>query len=133
MRKLIFTIILFLGVISIVAYAEEASQSPFIGSWEGQWSDMTGFTKLRFPGSFSFVGDGKGGVILQSWVNSSGKSLEIKKQPMIEQRSQDELLIVWPNGNKTSFKLDGSVIRAENNPVSGRPWVGTFFREKGKQ
>ena len=132
MKKLVCGIIFFLLAVTAMVSAEEASQSPFIGSWGGQWSDMTGFTKQRFIGGFSFTGDGKGGVVLQSWTTIAGKSLDLKKPPVIEQRSQDELLIIWPNGNKTSMKLDGSEIRAENNPVGGRPWVGTFFREKEK-
>jgi hypothetical protein len=132
MKKLVCCIIFFLLAATAMVSAEEASQSPFIGAWSGQWVDMTGFTKLRHGGSFSFIGDGKGGVILQSWTTIAGKSIDLKKPPVIEQRAQDELQILWPNGNKTSMKMDGGTIRAENNPVGGRPWTGTFFKEKEK-
>jgi hypothetical protein len=57
----------------------------------------------------------------------------IKNPPKIDQSSPNETFIFWPNGNKTSLKLEGSTIKAEHNPVGGSPWSGTFFREKEKQ
>jgi hypothetical protein len=133
MKKFAGAIVLILLAIAMVTNAEEGAVSPFVGTWGGQWADATGFKKEKFLGSFTLVGDGKGGVILQSWINSEGKSINLKNPPKIEQSSPNELLILWPNGNKTKLKLDGAIIRAENNPVGSRSWAGTFFREKEKQ
>ena len=68
--------------------------------------------------------------MVESWESGTGKKINLQTPPKVVQNSPDELLIYWPNGNKTTLKLEGSVIRAENNPVGGRPWVGTFFKEK---
>jgi hypothetical protein len=133
MKKIAGAIIFILLAITMVTNAEEGAVSPFVGTWGGQWADDTGFTKQRFVGSFTLAGDGKGGVILESWITIGGKNLNLKNPPKIEQSSPNEILILWPNGNRTYMKLEGSTLRAEQKPVSGRPWTGTFFREKEKQ
>jgi hypothetical protein len=37
--------------------------------------------------------------------------------------------VLWPNGNKTILKLEGSVIRAETL-ANGISWNATFQKEK---
>ena len=129
MKKLVWITITFLVGMAMVANAEEAAVSPFIGTWGGQWADRTGFNKKRIVGTIKLIGDGKGGVLVESW-ESGGKMINLKVPPEIEQKFPDEVLILWPNGNKTTLKLDGSVIRAENIPASGIPWYATFQKEK---
>ena len=129
MKKLACIIFIFLVAIAIVANAEETLISPFIGTWGGQWADSTGRNKQRYVGTIKLIGDGKGGVIVESW-ESGGRKINLKTPPRVVQNSPDELLILWPNGNKTTLKLEGSVIRAENNPVGGIPGYATFQKEK---
>ncbi len=129
MKKLACITFIFLVAIAIVADAEEASISPFIGTWGGVWADLTGYSKQKNVATIKLIGDGKGGVIVESW-ESGGKKINLKTPPKVVQNSPDEILILWPNGNKTTLKHEGSVIRAENNPVGGRPWSATFQKEK---
>jgi hypothetical protein len=121
---------IFLFVVTLAAYAEEAPVSPFIGTWGGKWTDPSGQNKVTFVGTIKLNGDGQGGVIVESWETGRGKKLNLQNPPKVIQNSPNELLILWPNGNKTTLKLEGSNILAENNPVGGRPWFGTFFKEK---
>jgi hypothetical protein len=130
MKKLACTIgIVLVAFAAVTAKAEEASISPFIGTWGGAWTDMTGKNRNRIVGTIKLIGDGKGGVIVESW-ESGGNKLNLKNPPKVVQNAPDDLLILWPNGNKTTLKLDGSVIRAENQPVNGPPWSATFQKEK---
>ena len=130
MKRSAWIILIFLFATGIAANAEEVPTSPFIGTWGGKWADLTGQKKETFIGTIKLNGDGKGGIIVESWESGTGKKINLQTPPKVVQNSPDELLILWPNGNKTTLKLEGSVIRAENNPVGGRPWVGTFFKEK---
>jgi hypothetical protein len=129
MKKLAYIIGIVLVALVMAANAEEASISPFIGTWGGQWADMTGKNKQRTVATIKLIGDGKGGVIVESW-ESGGKKVNLKNPPKVVQNAPDELLILWLNGNKTTLKLDGSIIRAENQPVNGAPWNATFQKEK---
>jgi hypothetical protein len=129
MKKLVCITIIFLVAIAIVANADETPISPLIGKWGGVWVDSTGRNKQTLVGTIKLIGDGKGGVIVESW-ESGGKMINLKTPPKIVQNSPDELLILWPNGNKTTLKLDGSIIRAENIPGNGVPWKATFQKEK---
>ncbi len=129
MKKLACMTFIFIVAIVMVANAEETSISPFVGTWGGVWADSTGYSKQKIIGTIKLIGDGKGGVIVESW-ESGGKKINLKTPPKVVQNSPDELLLLWPNGNKSTLKLDGPVIRAENNPVGGRPWVATFQKEK---
>jgi hypothetical protein len=129
MKKLACIIGIIFIAIAVAAKAEEASISPFIGTWGGQWADMTGKNKQRHVGIIKLIGDGQGGVIIESW-ESGGRKLNLKNPPKVVQNAPDELIVLWPNGNKTTLTLDGSLIRAENRPVSGSPWDATFQREK---
>jgi hypothetical protein len=129
MKKLGWITLIFLVGMAMVANAEEAAISPFIGTWGGQWADRTGYSKKRIAGTIKLIGDGKGGVLVESY-ESGGKTINLKVPPKVEQNSPDKLLILWPNGNRTTLKLDGSVISAENIPASGVPWYATFQKEK---
>jgi hypothetical protein len=128
MKKIAGIIVIFLVAAAIMANAEDAPVSPFVGTWGGQWVDLTGRNKQRIVGTIKLMGDGKGGVLVESW-ESGGKKINLKTPPKVDQNSPNELLILWPNGNKTTLRLDGSVIRAENFPVGGVPWNGTFQKE----
>jgi hypothetical protein len=130
MKKLTCVTFIILVAIATVANAEEAPISPFIGTWGGRWADPTGQKKETFVGTIKLNGDGKGGIIVESWESAGGKKINLETPPKVVQNSPDEILILWPNGNKTTLKLNGSVIRAENNPVNSRPWSGVFNREK---
>jgi hypothetical protein len=129
MKKLACIIGIVLVAFAVAAKAEEASISPFIGTWGGAWTDMTARNRNRIVTIIKLIGDGKGGVIVDSW-EAGGKQLNLKNPPKVVQNAPDDLLILWPNGNKTTLKLEGSVIRAENQPVNGPPWSGTFQKEK---
>jgi hypothetical protein len=129
MKKLACITFIFVVAIAIVANAEEAYISPFIGTWGGQWEDKIGRNKQITAATIKLIGDGKGGVIVESW-ESGGKMINLKTPPKVAQNSPDELLILWPNGSKTTLRLDGSVIRAQHNPVSGSLWFATFQKEK---
>jgi hypothetical protein len=128
MKKLAGATFIFLVTIAIMANADEPPISPFMGTWGGVWADSTGRNKQTHVGTIKLIGDGKGGVIVESW-ESGGKMINLKTPPKIVQNSPDKLLILWPNGNKTTLKLDGSIIRAENIPASGVPWKATFQKE----
>ncbi len=129
MKKLACIIGIVLVAFAVAAKAQEASISPFIGTWGGQWTDKTGRNKQGHVGIIKLIGDGKGGVIVESW-ESGGRMLNLKNPPKVVQNAPDDLLILWPNGNKTTLKLEGSLIRAENQSVSGVPWNATFQKEK---
>jgi hypothetical protein len=130
MKRIAALAFIFLFVLTLAAYAEEAPISPFIGTWSGRWSDPTGQKKETYVGTLKLKGNGQGGVMVESWETGTGKKLNLKNPPKIVQDPPNEILILWPNGDKTTLKLEGSIIKAENNPVGGRPWFGTFFKEK---
>ena len=92
------------------------------------WKDTTGRNKQTTAGTIKLIGDGKEGVIVESW-ESGERSLILKNPPKVVQNAPDELFVLWPNGNKTTLKLDGSVIQAETL-VNGIPWNATFQKEK---
>ena len=128
MKKLACIIGIVLVAIAVTANAEESSISPFIGTWGGQWKDTTGRNKQTTAGTIKLIGDGKEGVIVESW-ESGGKKFNLKNPPKVVQNAPDELFVLWPNGNKTTLKLEGSVIRAETL-ANGNPWNATFQKEK---